>query len=131
MTSPNRALDAGLGPLPASLPAPTGTAPLSASGILNLSLDTAVTKVISAVPGGTAGKLRRLKITLVTTANKLAWSKVNGGATAPVFTADAVGTASVGSLVSTPEFVIIPSNLDFYLVASAAATICQLHVEEV
>ncbi len=131
MTSPNRALDAGLGPMPASQPAPTGTAPLSATGILNLSMSTVVTKVVEGAPGGLAGKLRRIKITLITTANKLAWQKVSAGASAPVFTADAVGTSTVGSLVSTLEYVTIPSSLDFYIVASAAGTICQIHVEEV
>ncbi len=131
MTSPNRALDAGLGPLPASQPAPTGTAPLSATGILNLSMSTVVTKVIAGVPGGMAGKMRRIKITLITAGNKLAWQKVSAGGTAPVFTADAVATSSVGSLVSSPEYLVIPSNLDFYIVASAATTYCQIHVEEV
>lgn len=131
MTSPNRNLAAGLGPLPASLPNPTGTAPLTGSGTLNLSLGTTVTKVLNGVPGGLAGKIRKIKITLVTTANKLAWSKVSAGAAAPVFTADASGTATVGSLVSTPEFIDIPSNLDLYLVGSAAGTVCQVHVEEV
>jgi hypothetical protein len=48
MTSPGRNTSIGLGPMPASLPAPTGTAPLTTSGILNLSLGTTVTKVLSA-----------------------------------------------------------------------------------
>jgi hypothetical protein len=128
-----RALDAGLGPLPASHPAPTGTAPLSATGIFNLAaLGTGVTLVYDGTPKGMGSKsIVRIKITLITTANKLAWQKVSAGAAAPVFTADAVGTASVGSLVPTVEYVTIPSNMDLYLVASAAGTICQVHVEEV
>lgn len=131
MTAPNRNLDS-LGPLPASQPAPTGTAPLTGTGILNLSQGTTVTKVLSGAPGGLAGKLRRVTITLITTANKVAWQKVNAGATAPVFTADAAGTSTVGVLVpNTPDPFVIPSNLDLYIVASAAGTVCQVHVEEV
>ncbi len=129
MTSPNRAIVSGLGPLPASLPAPTGTAPLTTSGILNLSLSTVVTKVLSGVATGPINP-RKVKITLITTSQVLAWHKVTVGAAAPVFTASAAGGASVGSLVPAQEFFIIPSNLDLYAVASAATTICQFHVEE-
>lgn len=131
MTSTSRATLIGSGPMPASQPAPTGTAPLTATGILNLSLGTTVTKVLSAAPGGVREKVRRIKLTLVTTANALAWQKVSGGAAAPVFTADLVATSTVGSLVLSQEWITIPSNLDLYLVASAASTVCQVHVEEV
>lgn len=131
MSSPARAILAGVGPMRASLPAPTGTAPLTASGILNLSLSTSVTKVLSGSPGGLGGKARKVKITLITNTNALAYSHVNAGATAPVFTADYAGTSTVGSLVLSQETLLIDGSQDLYLVASAASTICQIHVEEV
>ena len=130
MSTPNQALISGVGPLPASHPAPTGTAPLTGTGVLNLSQGTSVVKVLSASPKGIKGPSRKVKILVITASRYLAWAKQTPG-TAPVITADAVATSTNGSLVSSSEWILIPANLELYIVASAAATICQIHVEEV
>lgn len=118
-----RSILSGLGPLTGALP-PTGTAPLTSQGILNLStLGTTPVKVIG---GNSANKTRRVKIVVVSAAN-VSWATVERGATAPTITALGAGAATEGCLIMNGsgaiEWVSIPDNLDLYLVASAASTV--------
>lgn len=127
-------IKSGLGPLYGDLGTPTGTAPLSASGILNgAALGTTATKVVAG--GANAGKTRRCKIVCVTDAVRLAYAIVPAGATAPTIKADGDGSADEGSLImggaGATEWVSIPDTHDLYLVASAAATSYQVTVVQV
>lgn len=128
----------GLGPafgdLPSTQTAPLGAAGISAQGILNL--PTLGTTAVLIVQGGqNLGKLRRVKIVTVTAARDVAWKHVKTGSTAPTVTAASAGGANEGSLLmggggATEEFTLT-DNVDLYLVASAAATVVNITVQEI
>lgn len=132
MIGPQSILHAGLGPLRAPLGTPTGTPPLTTTGILN-SAALGTTPVL-VLDGACAGKINRVKIVLVTASRKLAYTTVAAGASAPTIAADGDGSADEGSLIidagtgGATEWITIPDNVDLYLVASAASTAYQITV---
>jgi len=123
----------GLGPrLTVPMPAPTGTAPLTGTGILNLAaLSTTAIKVLSA--GGGRGLVRKCRLTCMSAAN-VAYTAVARGDTAPTITALGLGAATEGILLPIGGGIIetfdVADNLDLYVVASAAATVIQFAVVE-
>ena len=133
-SQPGQAIVTGLGPLSPVLPAPTNTAPLTATGILNLAnLGTTPVKVLSGATVTTGGgfTVRRCKLVGVSAAN-VAWTTVATGATAPTITALAAGAATEGSLIfggsGATEWLTVPDDVDLYLVAGGAATVINLTV---
>lgn len=133
MISPNGAILSGLGPITKATP-PTGTAPLTGSGILNgAALGTTAT-LVYAGPG--KGRAVRVKIACVTASRALGWAVVGANGSAPTIKADQDGSADEGSLVIADagggqyvEFGLA-DTLDLYLVASDADTAYQLTVTE-
>jgi len=123
----------GLGPrLTVAMPAPTGTAPLTGTGILNLaSLSTTPVKVLSA--GDKRGATRKCRLLCMSGAN-IAYTAVARNDTAPTITALGAGAATEGILLPGGGGIIetfdVADALDLYVVASAAATIIQLAVVE-
>lgn len=134
--SQQRAVQTSLGPLNVAFPLPTSTAPITSSGVLNVTLGTGRTLVIG--PNATAGQgparglVRRCKILVLTNGQNAAWLPVaQGTAAAPAFTA--TGAATDGSLItggSPAEEVSFSDSLDVWMTASAAATLVQITVVE-
>lgn len=115
-----------LGPLP-GIGSITGTAPLTASGILNNVVGTTVTKVLSAVgKGGVA----RIKVKNLDAAKLLAVAWVANGAAAPTHTATGGGTSTDGLLVvaGDSEQLSLRDTYDLYIVGSAASSPYQIAV---
>lgn len=112
--------------------APTDTAPLTASGILNLAtLGTTATLVVS---GTVPNRLRRVKLTCVTSGRNISWATVANGAASPANKADGDGSVDEGAIImgggGASEWITIPGWMDLYLVASAASTAVQVIVVE-
>lgn len=129
---PGLSTQSALGPLGAS-PTITSTAPLTGNGVLNNTIGTTVTKVLSARSGTASGPaVRRVKLVNLSASASLAFQIVPKDATAPTHTATGGGTATDGILVTAGKIepFTLAATFDLYLVASAASTPYQLVVIE-
>ena len=123
-----------LGPAHKPTGTPTGTAPLTGTGILNGAA--LGTTPVLAFNGACRGSAVRCKLTLITASRQLGWTTVAAGASAPTIAADADGSADEGSLLISDTVggqsveIVIPDNQDLYVVASDASTAYQLTVLE-
>lgn len=71
------------------------------------------------------GQMRRVKISNLTAAtNRLAWTLVAAGAAAPTVSADPA-SASAGAILGPGqvEYLVIPGDVDLYVIGSAASTV--------
>lgn len=135
---PQRLLQTGIGPLNVPFPAPSSTAPIRGSGVLNINnLSTSAVLVVgpnNTTHGGNVGLVRRMKILALTAGANVAWLPVTqGSAAAPAFTATGGGTATDGSLIvggSPAEEITFTDNVDIWMIASAAGTAVQITVVE-
>ena len=130
MTMYKRAIVTSLGPITGALPS-TGTAPLTAQGILNLATLGTTPVLVYQAPSNAAGRVARVEITVISNAN-VAWTTVVGGAAAPTVTALGAGAATEGNLIfggggASKDF-NIADGLDLYVVASAANTVVNITV---
>ncbi len=126
MTSPERSIQTGLGPLSAGFPAPTATSPLSDTGILN---DVIGTTCELAFDGACKGRIARCRLECFTADVAIAYIVVDAGSAAPTITA--TGAATDGILIKAgvgPEWFSMPDTKDVYVVAAAATTEYQLVV---
>jgi hypothetical protein len=129
MSSAQRSIQTGLGPLTGALPT-TGTAPLTGQGILNLAtLGTTPVKVLGMTTSA-ANRIRRMKVVVITLGVNVAMATVAGGAAAPTITALGAGAATEGSFIVTEEWMSFIDTVDVYLVAGAANTVVNITVVE-
>lgn len=117
-------------PLPTSLGTPTGTEPITGSGIVNSTVGIAAERILRGV-AVTRGGVRRCKLYNPTAGVMLGFTTVATDATAPTLTSSMAGTgAADGSPVppQTTEWFTVSDASDLYLAASAAASAYQLTV---
>jgi len=124
---PNRAIDTALGPLTGTV-TPGGSTALTGSGIYNnAALSTTATKVINGT--GRDTRVRRCKLTCVTSGRLCSWAMVANGAASPANKADGDGGSDEGSLITgapASEWMPVPGNMDVYMAASASSTVVQV-----
>jgi hypothetical protein len=86
-------------------------------------VSTAAVKVWSGSTDASARyRMVRLKVVNGHSTNILAWQIVEAGAAAPTFTATYAATAGSIILPGTAEYVNIRSDMDLYIIGSAAST---------
>lgn len=130
MTTPNRAIVSGLGPLTQPLGTPAATKPMTGTGISNTTVGATGEKVLSTTSDNK--KIRRVKIYAPTGGSFLGYTTVANGGSASTMTAVGNGTATDGSIVQggTEEWISLLGNQELWLAGNAAGTKYQLTVVE-
>lgn len=129
--STSRIVNQNQAPISGDLGTPTGTEPITATGIVNSTVGVAAEKVVSKSTNP-AGRARRLKIYNPTAGVSLGYTTTRGAA--PTLTSTvAGGGAADGSCIpaQSTEWVTIPDDCDLYMAASAALSPYQITLVEV
>jgi hypothetical protein len=113
----------GFGPLEA-LPTFFNTTTLGTTPV-SVTLPTRPVMAGNTVTPPSIGNIR-IKIVNPSAAATIAWTVVKAGAAAPTITADYAATGGSAIPPGGVEYFVIPTNRDLYVVASAAATSCNV-----
>ena len=113
----------GFGPLE-SLPTFFNTTTLGTTAVL-VTLPAKPIMAGNTVTPPSIGNIR-IKIVNPSTTATIAWTVVEQGAAAPTITADYAATGGSAIPPGGVEYFVIPTNRDLYVVASAAATSCNV-----